>query len=275
MSSTRRTRFTVSCPASRAFTLIELLVVIAIIAILAAFLFPVFAQARSQARKAACVSNLKQLAVAFRMYADDYDAKTPISTYFNCGAGCLAPTTFAELRQRWFMDPTQPYVKNLTVLHCPADNVTNGDRATGAELLSMADDPRIPRLSYGVNLYLGGIVDERAGYSDADLPYPAQTAMIADCALSVFGCVVERERDGTRYSSIAYANAIRPRDLVNICRLGVPGEERHGSGSNVLFVDSHARFIPSDRFLDRKEVRGGFGVHVQYPIVDPKAVPPQ
>ena len=59
-------------PAS-GFTLIELLVVIAIIAILAAILFPVFAQAREKARQASCVSNLKQLGVAMRMYQDDYD----------------------------------------------------------------------------------------------------------------------------------------------------------------------------------------------------------
>src|SRR5438128_627335 len=56
-----------------AFTLIELLVVIAIIAILAAILFPVFAQARNKARSAVCVSNLKQILVAARMYSQDYD----------------------------------------------------------------------------------------------------------------------------------------------------------------------------------------------------------
>src|SRR3954468_2243654 len=57
----------------RGFTLVELLVVIAIIAILAAILFPVFAQARATARKAACVSNLKQISTAFTLYAQDYD----------------------------------------------------------------------------------------------------------------------------------------------------------------------------------------------------------
>src|ERR1700736_2371983 len=57
----------------KAFTLIELLVVIAIIAILAAILFPVFAQARATARKAACASNLRQIGLAFTMYAQDYD----------------------------------------------------------------------------------------------------------------------------------------------------------------------------------------------------------
>src|SRR5437879_6461586 len=61
----------------RAFTLIELLVVIAIIAILAAILFPVFAQAREKARGAACLSNGKQMGIGLMMYAQDYDERLP------------------------------------------------------------------------------------------------------------------------------------------------------------------------------------------------------
>src|SRR5436305_12633601 len=60
-----------------AFTLIELLVVIAIIAILAAILFPVFAQARDKARQAACLSNLKQIGSGLAMYVQDYDERMP------------------------------------------------------------------------------------------------------------------------------------------------------------------------------------------------------
>src|SRR5436305_2601500 len=65
----------------RGFTLIELLVVIAIIAILAAILFPVFAQARDKARQAGCLSNLKQLALGYHMYAQDFDEKFPINRF--------------------------------------------------------------------------------------------------------------------------------------------------------------------------------------------------
>ena len=60
-----------------AFTLVELLVVIAVIAILAALLFPVFAQAREKARQAACASNLRQIGMAFAMYTEDYDERLP------------------------------------------------------------------------------------------------------------------------------------------------------------------------------------------------------
>src|SRR5579863_528760 len=80
------------------FTLIELLVVIAIIAILAAILFPVFAQAREKARQATCQSNEKQIALAFLMYNQDYDERFPGATdalkIIDNGT-CAGPTTGA------------------------------------------------------------------------------------------------------------------------------------------------------------------------------------
>src|SRR6476659_9525100 len=90
----------------KAFTLIELLVVIAIIAILAAILFPVFAQAREKARQITCTSNVKNYGLAFLMYAQDYD-ETMVSQV-NGGS---------DLTQYQYI--TQPYVKNRQVLICP------------------------------------------------------------------------------------------------------------------------------------------------------------
>jgi prepilin-type N-terminal cleavage/methylation domain-containing protein/prepilin-type processing-associated H-X9-DG protein len=92
----------------RAFTLIELLVVIAIIAILAAILFPVFAQARETARKAACTSNMRQIGMALAAYAADYEGMMPPSQLPPNGANISWPTMLF------------PYVKNEGVFVCPA-----------------------------------------------------------------------------------------------------------------------------------------------------------
>ena len=94
----------------RAFTLIELLVVIAIIAILAAILFPVFAQAREKARQAACLSNMRQLSNAVMMYVQDYDESYPMTANYNTGA--FTPTIWPEM--------IQPYVKNEGIYKCPS-----------------------------------------------------------------------------------------------------------------------------------------------------------
>src|SRR3954453_12328138 len=94
-------------PGRRAFTLIELLVVIAILAILAAILFPVFAQAREAARKAACLSNCKQIGTALHMYAQDYDESLP---------GWPNPPANPVYQQGWgwamIVPSLDPYLKN-------------------------------------------------------------------------------------------------------------------------------------------------------------------
>src|SRR5438046_2491897 len=108
------------------FTLIELLVVIAVIAVLAAILFPVFFQAREQARQAGCLSNLKQIGAATMLYVRDYDETYP-------GPGYLAFWVPGP-EGRWDGLPTrpngaplslalllQPYVKNTPIFLCPSN----------------------------------------------------------------------------------------------------------------------------------------------------------
>src|SRR5688500_12259006 len=100
------------------FTLIELLVVIAIIAILAAILFPVFAQAREKARQSGCLSNLKQIGTGIMMYTQDYDEAYPCNWF-----GGLWPSTPDGKAYKW-MDAIYPYVKNEQVFSCPSDGGT-------------------------------------------------------------------------------------------------------------------------------------------------------
>src|SRR5438128_7401005 len=101
----------------RGFTLIELLVVIAIIAILAAILFPVFAQAREAARKATCQSNEKQILTGAMMYIQDYDET--LCPYSGPGAANNSggSTGYAHAWTVCF----QPYIKNTGVFRCPSN----------------------------------------------------------------------------------------------------------------------------------------------------------
>ncbi|MDF2439449.1 MAG: hypothetical protein JWN98_433 [Abditibacteriota bacterium] len=98
---------------STGFTLIELLVVIAIIAILAAILFPVFARARENARRASCLSNTKQIGLGIMQYAQDYDEKM-VMLGSASSSGCSSP----------WGERIQPYMKSKQVFKCPSNPTT-------------------------------------------------------------------------------------------------------------------------------------------------------
>jgi len=136
------------------FTLIELLVVIAIIAILAAILFPVFAQAREKARSSSCLSNQKQIALAFSMYAQDYDETYCPYLDANSTVGT------GPGGQAWWEDMVRPYIKSGNVggiLTCPSAST----RA----------------YAYSMNPAL-------AGLSAAQAVKPADTVLIADSCIA-------------------------------------------------------------------------------------------
>jgi prepilin-type N-terminal cleavage/methylation domain-containing protein len=115
---------TYSRKSTRGFTLIELLVVIAIIAILAAILFPVFAKARENARRASCQSNLKQIALGVFQYTQDFDEKfprqAPNATVTNPYVTIAAGTTPAIANTFSLVDVLNQYVKSVAIYRCPS-----------------------------------------------------------------------------------------------------------------------------------------------------------
>lgn len=124
----------------RGFTLIELLVVIAIIAILAAILFPVFAQAREKARQTSCLSNMKQLGLAMIMYTQDYDE-------------AFVGTPLWQLNPSW-PQRIEPYLKNIGVLRCPSDSGTSSEGGTNFHSFFNL------WISYGANCLAGGVAGQ-------------------------------------------------------------------------------------------------------------------
>lgn len=138
----------------RGFTLIELLVVIAIIAILAAILFPVFARAREKARQTSCLSNCKQIGLAYMQYAQDYDETYPVWRN-NMG------TTGGD--DVYWYEAIYPYVKNDQVYTCPSRK----NRAVGY-------GQNCDHMGYGSSSSTGTPVNM------ADVDYPAQTLLFCD-----------------------------------------------------------------------------------------------
>jgi prepilin-type N-terminal cleavage/methylation domain-containing protein len=148
---------------SRGFTLIELLVVIAIIAILAAILFPVFAQAREAARKTSCTSNQKQLGTGMVMYAQDYDEMYPVWRY-------IVPVSAEHPNGKvTWVENMQPYVKNKQIWRCPSD-------------ISPRTNPTTQN-SYWLNAHVfkwSGLAGAPNSATLAEIRYPATTILFCD-----------------------------------------------------------------------------------------------
>jgi len=167
--------------ASRGFTLIELLVVIAIIAILAAILFPVFAQAREKARHATCGSNFKQAATAIAMYAQDYDERMVPAEHACCRYSPALDYSWPEL--------VSPYVKNWGIHNCPSDPYANDDIGLQQMGVSKTAPQKQKEYAWGLTTDLGynymylspfNAQSQYVGVSLAEIQKPSGCLMLAD-----------------------------------------------------------------------------------------------
>ncbi len=170
-----------------AFTLIELLVVIAIIAILAAILFPVFAQAREKARAISCLSNMNQLGLSMQMYVQDYDETFPYWSWWNSYSGGHGPSP-NNVTSFW-SNAIYPYVKSAGVYNCPDNNDHSTLAQTGffGWITGNLVTAGVPQAL--VNAPLGIIGNQTilesdwingSGTTDSALTNPAQTFLLAD-----------------------------------------------------------------------------------------------
>lgn len=187
----------------RGFTLIELLVVIAIIAILAAILFPVFAKAREKARQASCLSNQKQLGLAFLQYAQDYDECLPTGQEVSWSA--------TAGQSGFFGNAVMPYVKNSQIFVCPSMPTVN--------LGTWRNIGYLPT-SYGYNKMLD------TGMKMASFSQPAVTVVLMDSYnawLDSTTNIYDRVGKGV-YTTTTNSTAF------------------HNEGDNVVFLDGHAKW---------------------------------
>jgi len=231
---------------SRGFTLIELLVVIAIIAILAAILFPVFAQAREKARATSCLSNEKQITTGTLMYIQDYDERWPItlpndgttnSSFFvwTIPESVLNPPPASpQTRSNWAI-AIQPYIKNYQVYSCPS--------SLDLLLFGPIDNPvqASTRISYAINGYLndwneGGTTTPASTIAYTEVGKNATVGYSATFPLPVInGC--DPPTDVPYHFNRATAGA---------CSFTFQSAQSwwvHGQGTNYSYMDGHVKWV--------------------------------
>ncbi len=255
-------------PPRRAFTLIELLVVIAIIAILAAILFPVFAQAREKARQASCLSNMKQIGLAMVMYTQDYDETLPWAAQNPEGQ----PLTM------WY-DLTEPYVKsgaggafnasagpaarkNATFYQCPTFHNKQVPMAPGDPAPSTFPDEQLDiNMSYAANGNYLPMMYRQMG----NVPFPGKITSLAQLDAPAQGVLATHSR-GTR-PAVGGDDTNCTGNESGFPPVGVPAIQNadvycaaryfHSGGQVVMLADGHAKWYAGPTASWRAQSRSG------------------
>jgi prepilin-type N-terminal cleavage/methylation domain-containing protein/prepilin-type processing-associated H-X9-DG protein len=237
-----------------AFTLIELLVVIAIIAILAAILFPVFARARENARKASCQSNLRQLAMGLMQYAQDYDERFPYANQAAPAGASLPGGTWYSGSIFW-QQLSFAYFNNVEVFTCPSGSRTRAKTPFSGH--------------YGANeRILPPSSSTTPPLTQSQLAAPASTFLCFDCGNYRLGTANVLAPVGSQWYipgtgdilgldpvSQVGANPIAE-DLRQDFRSG-----RHFEGINMAYADGHAKWLKTEQVLQeaRKPAPNQYG----------------
>jgi prepilin-type N-terminal cleavage/methylation domain-containing protein len=201
---------------NRAFTLIELLVVIAIIGILASLLLPALSRAKQKAWTTSCTSNLKQLGLGLRMFADDNEDRYPQS-----GGAIQWNFTDPNSPSNSWMQQIYAYVQNTNVYHCPGN----------AQLPLKNRSP----FNYfnGVRAAYVAAGGQRAAVNGTQIRYPAAYVLAGDTIDSAQYFLPD-DADKDDYSQNCVGGADN----------GIPAVEwqAHGGGQDILFADSHVKW---------------------------------
>jgi prepilin-type N-terminal cleavage/methylation domain-containing protein/prepilin-type processing-associated H-X9-DG protein len=244
---------------TKAFTLIELLVVIAIIAILAAILFPVFAQAKLAAKKSADLSNTKQLGIATMLYLNDYDDMYAMSVYDTESATIRfdngSPATWDKVETVY--DELLPYTKNVGILVSPV-------RLPGIDVAGAPPDMSI-LTSVGLlglgNFQYASYAPNFAVFEDPALQLTELGQVVSP---TVGASSLPEPADTTAFYTAFYVTAATPKPpgLSSYCSSywptsplqvfgtnNFPADTQTMGGTNIAWADGHAKFVGQNVYL--------------------------
>jgi len=221
----------------RAFTLIELLVVIAIISILAAILFPVFARARESARRASCMSNLKQTGLGMMMYMQDYDEKYP--------RGYLSTTQPSPDGQEWYPNLwfwpqlLYPYTKSTQLYYCPSlGQVAPVEDYTGKPYAGAYGANRALVPTTGTSVSMAAVSSPATTYAIMDAGSYSMATSYVISPQGYFGYL-----PGTSKLNSCAPTGCGSYPIIGGFLTDYQSSGRHFDGINIAFADGHVKWL--------------------------------